>query len=157
MPASTGGWQQKIGEFERLKEFNENIVESINVGILALDLEDRIESWNAQMEAMYALSRAEAHRPDRFAPSFPSEFVDACIDSFRNEQGVHHLYKFRLITPPESAGGQHRDCTAAVAGFRFRGAHHPGGRHYRPSVAGVATGAGGQAQLDRPAGRRRGA
>ena len=50
----------KISEFERLKEFNENIVESINVGILALDLEDRIESWNAQMEAMYAVSRGEA-------------------------------------------------------------------------------------------------
>ena len=49
--------EEKIGEFERLKEFNENIVESINVGILAIDLEDRIESWNAQMEAMYALSR----------------------------------------------------------------------------------------------------
>jgi GAF domain-containing protein len=27
--------EAKIGEFERLKEFNENIVESINVGILA--------------------------------------------------------------------------------------------------------------------------
>ncbi len=52
--------EEKIAEFERLKEFNENIVESINVGILALDLDDRIESWNAQMEAMYALSRAEA-------------------------------------------------------------------------------------------------
>src|SRR6202140_4358502 len=52
--------EEKIVEFERLKEFNENIVESINVGILALDLDDRIESWNAQMEAMYALSRAEA-------------------------------------------------------------------------------------------------
>ena len=50
--------EEKIAEFERLKEFNENIVESINVGILAIDLEDRIESWNAQMEAMYAMSRA---------------------------------------------------------------------------------------------------
>ena len=55
--------EEKIVEFERLKEFNENIVESINVGIFAIDLNDRIESWNAQMEAMYALSRAEAHRP----------------------------------------------------------------------------------------------
>ncbi|HLY65910.1 MAG TPA: PDZ domain-containing protein, partial [Chloroflexota bacterium] len=49
--------EEKISEYERLKEFNENIVESINVGILAIDLDDRIESWNAQMEAMYALSR----------------------------------------------------------------------------------------------------
>ena len=52
--------EEKISEYERLKEFNENIVESINVGILAVDLEDRIESWNSQMEAMYALSRSEA-------------------------------------------------------------------------------------------------
>ncbi len=57
--------EEKIAEFERLKEFNENIVESINVGIFAIDLDDRIESWNAQMEAMYALSRAEAIGQDR--------------------------------------------------------------------------------------------
>src|SRR6476661_7036117 len=52
--------EQKVAQYERLKEFNENIVESINVGILAVDLADRIESWNTQMEAMYALSREEA-------------------------------------------------------------------------------------------------
>ncbi len=62
--------EEKISEFERLKEFNENIVESINVGILALDLDDRIESWNAQMEAMYAFSRSEASARN-FAPCFP--------------------------------------------------------------------------------------
>ena len=101
--------EAKIGEFERLKEFNENIVESINVGILALDLDDRIESWNAQMEAMYAFSRAEAiGQPLRSV--FPSDFVDA-IDSFRNEQGVHHLYKFRLTT----RAGEQRTANIAVA------------------------------------------
>jgi PAS domain S-box-containing protein len=101
--------EAKIGEFERLKEFNENIVESINVGILALDLDDRIESWNAQMEAMYAFSRAEAiGQPLRGV--FPSDFVDA-IDSFRNEQGVHHLYKFRLTT----RAGEQRTANIAVA------------------------------------------
>ena len=52
--------EQKISEYERLKEFNENIVESINVGVFAVDLEERIESWNAQMEVMYAMSRQEA-------------------------------------------------------------------------------------------------
>jgi PAS domain S-box-containing protein len=88
--------EEKIGEFERLKEFNENIVESINVGILALDLDNRIESWNAQMEAMYALSRAEAIGQE-LRSVFPAEFVDA-LQSFRNEQGVHHLYKFPLTT-----------------------------------------------------------
>jgi len=37
--------QLKVAEYERLKDFNENIVESINVGVLAVDLADRIESW----------------------------------------------------------------------------------------------------------------
>jgi PAS domain S-box-containing protein len=105
---------EKIAEFERLKEFNENIVESINVGILAIDLSDRIESWNAQMEAMYALSRAEAiGQPLRAV--FPAEFIEA-LDGFRNEQGVHNLYKFRLTT----RAGEQRMANIAVAPLMSR-------------------------------------
>jgi PAS domain S-box-containing protein len=101
--------ETKISEFERLKEFNENIVESINVGILAIDLNDRIESWNAQMEAMYALSRAEALGQE--LPSvFPLDFIEA-LEGFRNEQGVHHLYKFPLTT----RAGEQRNVNIAVA------------------------------------------
>ena len=101
--------ESKISEFERLKEFNENIVESINVGILAIDLEDRIESWNTQMEAMYALSRGEA-LGQSLRDVFPPEICDA-IDSFKNEAGVHNLYKFRLIT----RAGEQRTVNVAVA------------------------------------------
>jgi PAS domain S-box-containing protein len=88
--------QEKIQEYERLKEFNENIVESTNVGILAVDLEDRIESWNAQMEVLFAMPRAEAlgQRIDEvFAAGFVEEF-----HRVKNDPGVHHLYKFRLET-----------------------------------------------------------
>ncbi|MGA3371006.1 MAG: ATP-binding protein [Terracidiphilus sp.] len=101
--------EEKIGEFERLKEFNENIVESINVGILALDLDDRIESWNAQMEVMYALSRAEAIGQE-LRSVFPAEFVEA-LEGFRHESGVHHLYKFRLTT----RAGEQRTANIAIA------------------------------------------
>ena len=101
--------QEKISEFERLKEFNQNIVESINVGILALDLEDRIESWNAQMEAMYAFSRAEAIGQP-LQNVFPIEFIEA-LEGFRNEPGVHHLYKFRLTT----RAGELRIANIAIA------------------------------------------
>ncbi|HTX76784.1 MAG TPA: ATP-binding protein [Terracidiphilus sp.] len=101
--------EAKISEFERLKEFNENIVESINVGILAVDLNDRIESWNAQMEAMYALSRGEVlGQPLRDV--FPADFCDA-LDTFQTEAGVHHLYKFRLTT----RAGEQRTANIAVA------------------------------------------
>ncbi|HTW80711.1 MAG TPA: ATP-binding protein [Terracidiphilus sp.] len=101
--------EEKMVEFERLKEFNENIVESINVGILAVDLNGRIESWNAQMEAMYALSRAEA-LGEALGSVFPLEFIEA-IEEFRNEQGVHHLYKFPLTT----RAGEQRTTNIAVA------------------------------------------
>ncbi len=88
--------QDKIQEYERLKEFNENIVESTNVGILAVDLDERIESWNAQMEVLFAMPRGEAlgqHIEQIFAPSFVEEF-----HRVKNDPGVHHLYKFRLET-----------------------------------------------------------
>jgi two-component system, NtrC family, sensor kinase len=101
--------EEKIAEFERLKEFNENIVESINVGIFAIDLDDRIESWNAQMEAMYALSRGEAIGQE-LRSVFPLEFIEA-LEGFRTDPGVHHLYKFRLTT----RAGEQRTANIAVA------------------------------------------
>jgi two-component system NtrC family sensor kinase len=94
--------QEKIQEYERLKEFNENIVESTNVGILAVDLEERIESWNAQMEVLFAIPRADAlglRIDEVFAASFVEEF-----DRVKGEPGVHHLYKFRLETRGAGAG-----------------------------------------------------
>ncbi len=93
--------EEKITEYERLKEFNENIVESINVGILAVDPEERIESWNSQMEVMFALARKEAlHQP--LAAVFPPELV-AEFHRVKDEPGVHNLYKFRLETRAEES------------------------------------------------------
>src|ERR1700688_2152030 len=89
--------QQKAAEYERLKDFNENIVESINVGVMALDMEDRIESWNAQMEVMYAVPRWQTlTRP--LKTIFPAAFVEE-FDRMRQEPGIRNLYKFRLKTP----------------------------------------------------------
>ncbi len=89
--------QQKAAEYERLKDFNENIVESINVGVMALDMEDRIESWNAQMEVMYALPRWQT-LTQSLKDIFPPEFVEE-FKRMRGEPGIRNLYKFRLKTP----------------------------------------------------------
>jgi len=89
--------EQKITEFESLKEFHENIVESINIGVFAVDLDGRIESWNTQMESMYSRSRGEVlHQP--VSAVFPADFVSR-FNSVREEQGTHTLYKFRLAMP----------------------------------------------------------
>ncbi len=99
----------QIAEFERLKEFHENIVESINVGVFAVDLEDRIESWNQQMEMMFGRSRIEAlHQP--MSSLFPADFLEK-FDSVREEHGTHTFYKFRLTLP----GGGVRTANIAVA------------------------------------------
>src|ERR1700734_970552 len=89
--------EQKVSEYERLKDFNENIVESINVGVMAVDLQDRIESWNSQMEVMYAQPRWQVvgrSLGEVFPASFAEEFYRV-----RQNPGIHNLYKFRLITP----------------------------------------------------------
>jgi len=101
--------EQKITDFERLKEFNENIVESINIGILAVDLDDRVESWNAQMEVLFARPRANALRQP-ISELFPADFV-ARFNSIREEQGTHTLYKFRLALP----SGESRVANIAIA------------------------------------------
>jgi two-component system, NtrC family, sensor kinase len=101
--------QQKAAEYERLKDFNENIVESINVGVMALDMEDRIESWNAQMEVMYAVPRWQTLTQPLKA-IFPAEFVEDFY-RLRSQPGIHNLYKFRLKTPV----GEVRTVNVAIA------------------------------------------
>ena len=112
--------EQKISDFERLRDFNENIVESINIGVFAVDLEDRIESWNAQMEVMYATPRAEALRKPLSAV-FPTEFLQE-FDRLRGEHGVSTLYKFRLPTP----SGDARTANITVAPLLNRDFHAVG-------------------------------
>jgi len=101
--------QQKVAEYERLKDFNENIVESINVGVMALDMEDRIESWNAQMEVMYAMPRWQT-LTQPVQTVFPAEFVEEFY-RVRQNSGINNLYKFRLKTP----AGETRTVNVAIA------------------------------------------
>ncbi|MGD0825308.1 MAG: ATP-binding protein [Terriglobales bacterium] len=89
--------EQKVAEYERLKDFNENIVESINVGVMAVDLQDRIESWNSQMEVMYAQPRWQVVGRS-LSEVLPAAFVEEFY-RVRQNPGIRNLYKFRLVTP----------------------------------------------------------
>ena len=101
--------QQRVAAYERLKEFNENIVESISVGVLAVDLADRIESWNSQMEVMYATPRAQALGRS-LSGIFPAAFIEEYY-RVRQSSGIHNFYKFRLSTP----SGESRVANIAIA------------------------------------------
>ncbi len=104
--------QRKVEEYERLKEFSENIVESINVGILAADLDDRVESWNTQIERLTGISR-EAAVGRCLAELFPPALVEK-FDQVRGQIGVHNIYKF--VLEPMAA-------TAAAAASNGNGAN----------------------------------
>ena len=86
--------QRKVEEYERLKDFSENIVESINVGILAADLQDRVESWNTQIEQLTGVTREQA-LGRKLSDLFPSELTDQ-FDRVSGQTGIHHIYKFVL-------------------------------------------------------------
>jgi hypothetical protein len=89
--------REKVDEYERLKEFSENIVESINVGILAVGLDDRVESWNTEMERLSGIVRADAVGR-RLSELLPAPLVEQLHRS-RGEMSIHHLDKFALDTP----------------------------------------------------------
>jgi hypothetical protein len=93
--------QRKVEEYERLKEFSENIVESINVGILAADLDDHVESWNTQIERLSGISRDHAVGRT-LSELFPIELAGE-FDRVRGQTGIHHIYKF-VLKPAAAAG-----------------------------------------------------
>ena len=58
-----------------LKEFNESIVESINVGLMAVDLEGRITRLNAALEEIFSIT-SEAAIGKRVEELFADDFAD---------------------------------------------------------------------------------
>jgi two-component system NtrC family sensor kinase len=96
--------KEKAGEYERLKEFSENIVESINVGILAAGLDDRVESWNTQMERLSGIGREDA-LGRTLSELFPAALVEQ-LERTRGETTIHHLDKFVLDAGAQSRNGR---------------------------------------------------
>ncbi len=86
--------QSKADEYERLKEFSENIVESINVGILAAGLDGRVESWNTQIERLTGVRREDALGRS-LCELFPAELCQK-FDELRAGEGVHNVYRMTL-------------------------------------------------------------
>jgi len=96
--------ERKAEEFERLKEFSENIVESINVGILAADLNDRVESWNTQLERLTGITREQAVG-QTLQELLPSDLCER-FEEAKGHAGVQHILKFALrTTPPHVMNG----------------------------------------------------
>jgi two-component system NtrC family sensor kinase len=88
--------ENKALQIERLKDFSENIVESLNVGVLAVDLNGRVESWNTQLEQLIGVPRHEAVNR-QLDEVLPASLV-AELAARSEEDHVSSLYKLPLRT-----------------------------------------------------------
>jgi two-component system NtrC family sensor kinase len=93
--------QERAGELKLLKEFNESIIESINVGLLAVDLDGRVTRLNSALEEILDLSRAQAIGK-RVEDLFAKDFTDTLRQVLGNERWrlreIRNIYKIHTAT-----------------------------------------------------------
>ena len=106
----------KAQELDRVRAFNENILESLDDGLLVADLDDRIVRWNPAIETLYGLSRGEVTgRP--LDEIFSAQFVEAIRAARRDSPAGATLSRIPL---PARGGkdGQTLIVNAAVVPLR---------------------------------------
>ncbi|HEX8149444.1 MAG TPA: ATP-binding protein [Pyrinomonadaceae bacterium] len=93
--------KERAEELALLKEFNESIVESINVGILTADASGRVTACNSAFEEMLGLRRDEAtgHRvEDLFAEDFAETIRLALGEQGWGLAELRNVYKLHTAT-----------------------------------------------------------
>jgi PAS domain S-box-containing protein len=92
---------EKAEELARLKEFSDNIIESVNVGIAVVEARGTITTWNSALEEIFGISR------DRAVGHHIEEIVDSdLIETIRTITGsevwvpveARHIYKYGVST-----------------------------------------------------------
>jgi hypothetical protein len=88
---------EKAEELARLKEFSENIIESVNVGILVVDLNGQITTWNTALERILGIPRGSALR--RAVVDVLEPDLVETIQNVVGRQGwalhhTRHIYKY---------------------------------------------------------------
>jgi two-component system NtrC family sensor kinase len=106
---------EKADELRGLKEYNENILESLDSGIVVLDLEGRLVRWNRAMESLDGRPRlAVLGQP--LDAVFPQPFLDALRGSLvlTDREEIAHIFKLHL----PSSDGRSLIVNVSVAPFQ---------------------------------------
>ncbi len=148
--------EQKVTEYERLKDFNENIVESINVGVHG--------SRSGGPHRILELADGSHVRSATLAGTDPSlkRGIPGGVRGRVLPRAAEPGHQQSVQIPSGDSNGRESHCERRhrPSGHkkvqRDRAAHHRG-RHHRTHRPGIAAVAGGQTFLNRPARRRGGA
>jgi two-component system, NtrC family, sensor kinase len=106
----------KALELDRLRAFNENILESLDDGLLVVDLNDRVVRWNSALEQLYGIARSEA-AGSRLDAIFDASFVEALRAARRDAPYGTTLSRIPL-TGRGAADGRRLLVNAAVVPLR---------------------------------------
>ncbi len=87
----------KAEELGRMREFNENILESLDDGLVVFDEDERIVRWNHALEGFYGVTRAEAIG-DYLSNVFDERFVGALRAAREDNPLGATLFKVPLQT-----------------------------------------------------------
>ncbi len=93
--------QERASELKLLKEFNESIIESINVGLLAVDLDGKVTRLNSAVEKILDLSR-DAAVGKRVENLFSEDFADTLRQVLGEDRWrlkhIRNIYKIHTAT-----------------------------------------------------------
>jgi len=113
----------KADELERMREFSENILESLNDGLAVVNRDDRIVRWNRRLEELYGIrhEQAVARRLDEI---FEPGFLEVLRAARRESPEGAAFYRVPLVTRHEGtrpllvnvATTPLRDSDGAIAG-----------------------------------------
>ena len=92
----------KADELDRMREFSENILESLNDGLVVINRDDRIVRWNRRLEELYGVRHEHAvgHRLDEV---FESGFVEVLRAGRRESPEGAAFYRVPLVTRHDGA------------------------------------------------------
>ncbi|MCA1562441.1 MAG: PAS domain S-box protein [Acidobacteria bacterium] len=87
----------KADELQRLREFSENILESLNDGLAVVDRDDVIVRWNRRLEELYGVRHEDAvgHRADEV---FDQGFFEVLRSARRDSSEGAAFYRVPLAT-----------------------------------------------------------
>jgi two-component system NtrC family sensor kinase len=113
----------KADEVDRMREFSENILESLNDGIAVVDRDDRIVRWNRRLEELYGI-RHENAVGRLLDQLFDSGFIEVLSSAKREHPEGTTFYRVPLSTRHEPgrrilvnvASTPLRDSDGAIAG-----------------------------------------
>jgi two-component system, NtrC family, sensor kinase len=87
----------KADELERLREFSENILESLNDGLAVVNRDDRIIRWNRRLEELYGIRHEDAVA-QRLDEIFEPGFLEVLRSARRESPEGAAFYRVPVLT-----------------------------------------------------------